>query len=217
MPIPMNEVEHVEVNMKGLITGGGSDAVRTNFVFHFRRTAVAIDPTKTAINTAFQTAISNVIDDALNVDWSATTNSIRYIDDALDAPVDFANASVGVITGDRLASFCTAFLLMRTSLRGQNYRGSKRLGPFSESDITHADGCDIFNAAAVTRLEAIATAILNGFTDATTNVWVPCVLSRELSVLASNPTIVQTADVTQVLVNQRVGTDTRRKAASIYG
>jgi len=216
MPIPMNEVEHVEINMKGIIVGGGSDSIRTNFVFHFRRTAVAVDPSKAAINAAFQSAISNVIDDALNVDWSATTNALRYIDDALDGPVDFANASVGVITGDRLASFCTGYLLMRTNLRGQNYRGSKRLGPFSESDVTHGDGCDIFNAAAVTRLEAIAAAILAGFSDATTNTWVPVVLSRELSVLATNPTIIQTADVTQVLVNQRVGTDTRRKASSIY-
>jgi len=216
MPIPMNQVLIAEVNMKGIIVGGGAGDVRTNFVFHFRRLATAVDPTKTALNAAFQTTISNVIDDALNVDWSATTNAIRWVNDALDGPLDFSNTSVGVITGDRLASYCTGYLLMRSSLRGGHYRGSKRLGPFSESDITHGDGCDIFNAAAVTRLEAIATAIGGGFTDATTNNWVPCILSRELSFLTENPTTVITADVVQILVNSRVGTDLRRKAPSLY-
>jgi len=216
MPIPMNEVLVTEVIMKGIISGGGAGEVRTNFVFHFRRLATAVDPSKAAIFNAFNTNIATPIAAALNEDWDATTTTVRYVNDALDGPIEFSSALTGLITGDRLSSFAAAYLLMRTSLRGREYRGSKHLGPFSESDVTHATGCDIFNAGAVTRLNTIATAIGNGFTDSTTNNWVPCILSRKLSFLTENPTTVTTSDVVQVLVNSRVGSEVRRKAASLY-
>lgn len=216
MPIPMNQVLVAEVNMKGIITGGGAGEIRTNFIFHFRRLAVAVDPTKTALNTAFQTSIATPIAAALNEDWEATINSVRWVNDALDGPVDFTSALVGAITGDRLSSFSSAFLLFRSALRGREYKGGKHLGPFSETDVTHATGCDVFNAAAITRLQTIATAIGGGFTDATSNNWVPCILSRKLSELTENPTTVTTSDVIQVLVNTRVGSEVRRKAPSLY-
>lgn len=216
MPIPLNQVTIVEVQMRGIITGGGAGEVRTNFVFNFRRTAVAVDPVKSSINTAFQGAISAPIAAALNEDWAATINALRYVNDALDAPTEFSNADEGAITGDRLASFSTAYLLMRTAVRGRRYRGSKHLGPFSETDVTHATGCDIFNAAAVTRLVTICTAIQAGFTDSTGNIWVPVILSRFLSQLTENPTTVITNDVIQTVPNKRVGTEVRRKAPSLY-
>lgn len=216
MPIPLNQVTIAEVQMRGLIDGGPGGSIKTNFVFHWRRTATAVDPTKTAIAAAFKTSISAPIAAALNVDWAATTNAVRYVNDALDAPIEFTNTDVGAITGDRLASFAAAYLLMRSAVRGRNYRGSKHLGPFSESDVTHATGCDIFNAGAITRLTTVCAAILAGFTDGTGNVWVPCVLSRSLSQLTLNPTTVITNDAIQVLPNHRVGSETRRKVKSIY-
>jgi len=216
MPIPMNEVLIAEVIMRGIISGGGSSTIRTNFVFHFRRLATAVDPSKAAIFNAFNTNVATPIAAALNEDWDAASTTVRYPNDALDGPIEFSSALTGLISGDRLSSFAAAYLLMRTSLRGREYRGSKHLGPFSESDVTHATGCDIWNAACVARLQTIATAIGAGFTDATTNNWVPVILSRKLSQLTENPTTVSTADVVQVLVNSRVGSEVRRKAASLY-
>jgi len=216
MPIPLNEVTIIEVQLRGLIDGGPGGSVKTNFVFHWRRTAVAVDPVKSSINTAFQGAISAPIAAALNVDWSATTNTVRYVNDALDAPLEFTNSDLGAITGDRLASFSAAYLLMRSSVRGRSYRGSKHLGPFSETDVTHATGCDIWNAATITRLTTICSAILAGFTDSTGNIWVPCILSRKFSQLEFNPTTVVTNDAIQVLPNHRVGSEVRRKVKSIY-
>lgn len=216
MPIPFNQVHVVEIQQRGIITGGGAGEVRTNFVWHFRRTATAVDPSKAAINTAFQASIGAAVVAALNEDWDATVNAVRYPNDALDAFIDFSVVASGAITGDRLASFSTGYILMRTAQRGRSYRGSKRLGPFSESDVTHGTGCDVFNAGALTRLANITTAILAGFTDSTGNVWVPCILSRNLSQLTNNPTTVITNDVINLAVNQRVGTDIRRKAPSLY-
>jgi hypothetical protein len=216
MPIPFNQVLVAEVQMRGIITGGGSGEVRTNFVFHFRRLATAVDPSKAALFNAFNTNIATPIAAALNEDWDATVTAVRYVNDALDAPIEFSSALTGLITGDRLASFSAAYLLMRTGVRGREYRGSKHLGPFSETDVTHATGCDIFNAGAVGRLVTICTAIGAGFTDTTTNNWVPCILSRKLSELTENPTTVVTNDVLQILPNKRVGSEVRRKAPSLY-
>jgi hypothetical protein len=216
MPIPANQQLVFEIQMRGIITGGGAGEVRTNFVFHFRRLGVAVDPIKGSINTAFQTTVATPIAAALNEDWAATVNSVRCVNDALDAPAEFSSILEGLITGDRLASFATGYLLMRTAVRGRSYRGSKHLGPFSEADVTHATGCDVFNAAALTRLTTICDAIGGGFTDATTNQWVPCILSRKNSELTENPTTVVTNDVIQVLPNHRVGSEVRRKAPSLY-
>lgn len=216
MPIPLNQVNIVEIQLRGLIDGGPAGSVRTNFVFNFRRTATAIDPVKSSINTAFHASISTPIAAALNVDWEARINAIRYPDDALDAPIEFANADVGAITGDRLTSFAAAYLLMRTAIRGRSYRGSKHLGPFSESDVTHATSCDIWNAGCITRLTTICAAIQAGFTDSTGNIWVPSILSRSKSQLVVNPTTVVANDVTQILPNTRVGSEIRRKVKSLY-
>lgn len=212
MPIPLNQVTVAEIVMRGLIAAGGSNAVRTNFVFHYRRLAVSVDPTKTALNTIFTTDIATPVAAALNVDWAASLHDIRWVNDATDAYASFTATEVGAITGDRLQTFVAAYLLMRTGLRGRNYRGSKHLGPMSESDI----GDDVFNAGCLTRLTTIATALGTTLTDSTGNQWKLTLLSRNLSQLKVNPTTVTTNDVTSILVRESVGTMRGRKVESVY-
>lgn len=215
MPIPLNQVRVAEVSLKGLIDAGGSNSVNTNFVFHFRRTAVSVNPTKAALNTIFQSAISAKVALALNAKWSASLNDIRWVNDAEDAYVSFSNTDVGAVTGDRLDTFTAAYLLFRTGLRGRNFRGSKHLAPMSESDVTTPDE-DIWNSGALTRLAAINTALLAGMTDSTGNNWVFTILARKLSTTRTNPTNVITNDVTSALVNKRTGSMIRRKVKSVY-
>jgi len=212
MPIPLNQVTVAEIVMRGLIAAGGSNAVRTNFVFHYRRLAVSVDPSKTALNTIFQTAVADVVAAALNVDWAASLHDIRWVNDATDAYASIAAAEVGAITGDRLQTFCSAYHLLRTGLRGRSFRGSKHWGPMSESDI----GDDVFNAGALTRLGNIATALAGTLTDSTGNQWKLTLLSKKLSQLATNPTTVVTNDVTQIITRESVGTMRGRKVESVY-
>jgi len=215
MPIPLNQVTTAEIVVRGLIASGGSNAVNTNFVFHYRRTAVAVNPTKIALHNAFQLGPMIPIAAALNVGWSAALNDIRWVNDAQDQYVSFANASVGAIAGDRLSTVAAVYLLFRTGLRGRAYRGSKHLGPFSESDVTAANE-DLLNAAAQVRILAINTALATPLVDATGNTWNFTLLSRSLSQLTLNPTTVTVNDITQLLFNKRVGTMRRRQAASVY-
>jgi len=82
----------------------------------------------------------------------------------------------------------------------------------SESDI----GDDVFNSGCLTRLTTIATALGTQLNDSTTNAWKLCVLSRNLSQIAVNPTTVVTNDVTQVLRRESIGIMRGRKVVSVY-
>ena len=109
----------------------------------------------------------------------------------------------------------TAFLYFKSVLRGRSYQGKKFLSPLSESDST-AGTADLFNAAAIVRLQAIANAHTAGFTDAGGNVWIPVVWSRFLSDMTVSPCVIVSSDVAQGLVNKRIGRFKRRQVSSVY-
>lgn len=215
MPIPLAQVLVAEVSYKGQIEAGGSNAINTNFIFHFKRSSTAVDPTKSALHSSFRDTIGAPIAAALNDDWAGRVFDIRWVNDAEDPYVSFASTQVGAITGDRLPSTQAAYLLHRTALRGRSFRGSKHLGPMSESDIA-ALLEDVWGTTTLTRLAAINTALITGFIDSTGNIWKYTLLSRKLSQISVNPTVVVTNEVTQGLVNKRAGTMLRRKVKSVY-
>jgi hypothetical protein len=212
MPIAPNLIRVAEIVMRGVIGAGGGDSVKTNFVFHYRRTAVAVNANKAALEGAFNTAIAVPIAAALNERWEASLHDVRWVDDAEDPYTSIAATELGLIVGDSLSSFEAAYLLTRTALRGRFYRGSKHFSPLSESDV----GDDVWNAGCLTRLNTIATAMATPLVDSTTNTWNLCVLSRTKSQLKFNPTTVVANDVTQVIVRSNIGTMNSRKIRSIY-
>jgi len=215
MPIPLNQVTVAEISVKGKMDSGGSDAINTNFLFHYRRTATAVDPDKTALKVIFKSTVLTVIAAALNQRWNASLIDIRWVNDATDPYLSITDATAGAITGDSLQSDDAAYLLHRTALRGRKYRGSKHLAPLSESDVTTPDE-DIWNSGCLTRLAAINTALLTTLTDTTTNAWKYTILSRTDSQLKVNPTTVVVNDVTSALVNKRIGRMKRRYVKSVY-
>jgi hypothetical protein len=215
MPIPAPQVGVTEVHMLGLVASGGSTNKIADFVFHFRRTTTVNPIVKTAVETAFQAAIAVPVCAALNSRFVQTSSTVRWVNDALDPPFPVTRAIAGGVAGDGQAMHMAAYLLMRTGLRGRSYRGSKHFFPLSEADST-APNSDIMNAASLVLWGAVAAALAAGFTDANANVWVPCILSRKLSKLVTNPTTVVTNDVTLVLINKRFGRMRRREVRSVY-
>jgi hypothetical protein len=215
MPIPATQITQVEIIANGIAAAGGSNNKKFEFVFAFRRTSNVNPLVKANIETAFQTAIMIPVTNALNNRYAQTFNTVRYLNDALDAPVPVARAVAGAIAGDGMPMHNAAYLLARTGLRGRSYKGGKHFGPLSEADTT-AGTEDILNAASLILWGLVATAWLAGFTDANGNVWAPCILSRTLSQLTANPTNVVTNDVTQILINKRVGRMRHREVQSVY-
>jgi len=215
MPIPSTSIDVVEVQMRGTVSAAGSSAKNIDSVFHFRRTATVLAVSKTQVETAFDASIGAAIIAALNNRYTQTQNTIRWVNDAVDQAVGVSRAGVGAIAGDSMPVSASAYLNMVTGLRGRSYKGGKHFGPMSESDTTGATS-DLFNAAALVRLNAVAAAILAGFTDAAGNVWVPSILSRKQSQMNVNPTSLIYNDVTLVSTNKRVGWMRHRRVASVY-
>jgi hypothetical protein len=216
MPIPPNQITVAEVVLRGVAGAGGSSAKNVNLVFHYRRTAVAVNPTKAALDVAFQAAVAVPLIAALNARFTQQATMIRWMNDAQDAYVGFGHAVVGGVAGDSMPDHEAAFLLQQTGLRGRSYRGGKHLGPMSEADTTGGTD-DIFNAAALARLATAAAAIAVQVVDVTPNNWNPTILSRVAPAQYKvNPTVVVVNDVIAVLINKRVGTMRGRRVASVY-
>lgn len=215
MPIPANQLVNVEIVCNGLIAAGGSGNTPTANIFHFRRTTTANPVNKGNIDAAFQAAIVVPLGAALNVRWLQTRNDVRFINDVNDAYVPFAHAVAGAVAGDSMDSIATAYILLKTGLRGKSYRGSKKLGPLSEADTTTPNE-DIFNAAAIARMATLITAMGTPILDANGNTWVLSVVSTKQSQLRINPTLVIATDVSTIALNKRISRLKKRQRKSVY-
>lgn len=205
----------IEIRLYGQIAAGGSNTKNTVNVFHYQQSVKGPSISKGNIDAIFQSTVVVPLAGGLNARWSQQRTNVRFLDDATDLGIDFSHATPGAIVGDSMATHLAVFLLLRTGLRGKNYRGSKHFGPLSESDTT-AGTDDILNTAAVTRWVNIASALFTVLVDASGNSWTPFVVSRKLSQLKVNPVSVVGANVVQIAVNKRVGRMKRREVKSVY-
>lgn len=212
MPISPSLVTNAEIIMMGNTGVGGSDAKNLAAVFHYKRTTNVNPISKTNLHTQFVAGPVAAILAALSVRYVQTSNTVRWIDDAMDLPTGFAQAGVGAIAGDSLPTNDAGFLLLRTAIKGRSYRGGKHLGPVAES---HTDK-DIFTVGALVLWNGIGTALLAPLVDSDGNTWKLQVLSRNLSQLLVNPTTVVATEVNQILVNKRIGDMRRRMVRSVY-
>lgn len=215
MPIPANQVTHVELKIFAHSVAGGSNVKNFVTTFHFRRTATALAVPKAAIDTAFQATIVTPILAALSLRYLQLFNTVRYLNDALDPPTQFVHANPGLVVGDSMPLQNYVYILMRSGVRGKSYRGHFDMGPVAESHTTTPND-DVLNAAALVLYGAVVTAVSGGFTDGTGNIWIPSIVSRKLSTLKTNPTTVIASDVAQIIINKRIGRLKRREVSSVY-
>jgi len=215
MPIPANQIRVAQIVVYGDIAAGGSSTKNTVTVLNYRRLAVAIAPSKANLDTAFQAGPATAMIAALNARWTQRRNTVRWVNDAEDAPVEFTHVNVGGVAGDAMTSNETAYLRYRTALKGRSNRGSNYFGPLSEADTT-AGASDVLNAAAVARFGTLVTALGTDLVAADGNIWRLCVYSRLLSQEKVNPTNIVFNDVTAIGLNTRIGDMKRRKVSSVY-
>lgn len=215
MSVPLTSINFIEVVMKGSASAEGSNPVNIINVFHFFRGNPSIAISKAHIESAFNGTYATSVLSVLNSSYTQGFTSIRYPQDVTDAAVEFVESGVGVITGDRFPTSLSAYILQRSTLRGRSFRGSKHFGPMSESDSTTGTG-DVFNAAALIRLNNLASVMILPFLDSDGNSWNPMVVSKKLSNFLVVPAIISAAFVVSALVNKRIGTMRRRKVKSVY-
>ena len=216
MPIPINQVTVAEVIIHGTMAAAGSSITPAINRFFYRRVAVAVTPTKAALNTIFQSTVVAPLLLAANVRYTPGYLTIRWVNDALDSPTAFNVAGVGNVATDGQPSDDACYMLLRTALRGKPYRGSKHFAGVNEIDTTG----DVLTGAGLVRWQAVQTAVAAALTDATPNTWNPTILSMgneaaPLSQLKANPTTVTVNDVTAVLLDLNVGTMRRRRSKTV--
>jgi hypothetical protein len=200
-----------ELNMFGSLGALGSNVKNVVNVFHYRLALIVLPPTKTALETAFNAGVGVNFLAAANVRFVQSQTTVRWIDDATDAPQSFARAGVGAIATDPLPTLDSVSMLLRTGKRGRNYRGSKHFAAVNEVDTTG----DVLTGAGLARWQTLQTSVFATIVDGLGNNWVPSVLSRSLSQLLVNPTTIIANDVTQVLLNKNIGTMRRRKVQTV--
>lgn len=199
----------------GHTTAGGSNSINTVQTLHYRRQAIVNPLSLSNFATACLAVIQAPILAALNNRWTWDRFFVRVLNDATDPGISVAVGLPGGVAGDGMTSVNAAFLYIKSALRGKSYRGGIHLGPLSEADTTGAP-VDLFNAAAIIRLNAVATALLTVVTDASPNSYRLEIVSRKYSKTTKNPTLVIANQATTVLLNTRVGRLKRREAKSVY-
>lgn len=213
MGIPNAAQTVVTIKIAGVMASAGGRAVNTLNVFHYRRSTTANALNKAQVSAIFQTAVVVPLALALNVRFTQVNNTVRIVNDAQDQEVAFGNAAVGAIASDSYDSRSAVYMGYQTGIRGKRFRGSKHFAPLSEVDTTG----DILTGAGLARWQTVQAACAASFTDAGGNTWIPVVLQGPpLSQLRTNPTTVQTADVTTVTLNKAIGSMKRRRAGSVY-
>lgn len=218
MPIPDVQKLTFEIIADGTILSEGAGVKNWNSVFHYKRTSGSPVLSKLAVALAFEAKVAASLQAALNHTWTCETVRVRCLEDITDPFLDHtipAGGWIGGVAGDRLPPDNTAFMLLKTDLRGRSYRAPKYWSPMSESDTT-AGTADLWNAAAMTRLTALATAISTTFTDSNTNVFSPQVVSRKLSSYVPVPANVFATPVSSVVVRLSIGRFKRRSPTSVY-
>jgi hypothetical protein len=215
--IPDAQCLDLELQIFGVIAGGGAKAVNTVNTLHYHRTAIINPLSEAAFVTAWHTACQAALLAALNNKWTWNFTKARCINDATDIGVEVAVNLPGLVAGDQMPDINAVFLYHQAPFRGKQFKGSTHWGPLSEADTTGATE-NILNAAAIARWTTVLTALKGPFTDASPNTWTLETLSRKKSKTDVNPTIVSATPVGSILLNKRIGRlrGRERREGSVY-
>ncbi len=217
MAIPDNQKLTAEVQIEGQIASEGASARPWLSIFHLRRANPTLPISKANLASAFITHYAVPLQALLNNTWTATTVRVRIMEDVTDPFIDTSilGGWVGGVAGDRLPPDNIAFFNVKTALRGGTFRGRKFWSPMSESDTT-AGTTDLWNAAALLRLGAVATSYATTITDADGNVWAPQVVSRTLSSNKPVPALIIATPIVSVAVRKSIGRFKKREPSRVY-
>jgi len=215
MPLAPNQLLTLELKIYGKLAAAGGNDLPCQNVFHYRRTSVGVNATKGAFLTRFVAAIMTPYLAAASDRYFPQQYSLRWIDDPTDREVFTSTAAQGAIATDSEPSHDAVSMLLRTNLRGANYRGSKHWGGVNESDTTG----DVLTGGGLALWVALRDALRLPLVDAIPLTWNLVVLSRSplLSNFTMSPALYTATDVSEVQLNKRIGSmERRRKAKSVF-
>jgi len=210
MPAPIGTNLEIVAIAHCLTTGGQLKAVVNSY--HYSATvAPGAPPPKGNIFTAWNSSIFAGIASKLSVDYVAVQTTIRFIDDASDAPTNCGPQNNGAAAVGHLDLATAVVFYLKTNLRGKEYRGFKHYGP-----ITPLDGSgDELSVAGYANWNPLTSNHTNSFSNGGWT-WVPVILSRKLSTLITNPTTVVATPITSARCNKTLGTMRHRREKTVF-
>jgi hypothetical protein len=201
--------QYVEIITYATLAASGGSTKASNNVWHFYRSAAVLGVVKSQIESAFQTAIMTPLLATLGTVYGQTGTSVRFFDDAMDAPIIFTETGVGGLGTARSPDFEAVTLRLRTGIRGKPFRGYKHFSGVVEASSLG----DALTTGALTAFGAVCTALMAGFTDASGNIWLPGIkTNKSPAQYRTNPTNVIFSPLVSATVNPLLTTMRRRRA-----
>lgn len=206
-------VQVVEIKVKGTAPTTGSGTKNLVNVFHYRLLSGPGTQQPTVdVGNRFIATVWSVIATALSVTYTGVETDARLIDDANNQDLLCNVPGNGAVAGTRLPMEDIVSILLRSSLRGRNFRGAKRFGPVANADFVN----DELTAGAIAgHWGAVGPAIAGTMLVNGLGTYGPVILSKSLSQLEINPTTIICADITGALLNKTIGSMRRRKEKTV--
>jgi hypothetical protein len=215
MPVPrppLTSIYHAQIKVKALLLSTGAIAKEVTTLFTYKRTSNVNTPSKTQLNTAFVAGPLAAFLAATNISYSNPTVSIRWLEDAEDPFVDFANVAAGAIATDRQPGFAAVYMALYSNSRALWAKSSKHFPGVNEIDTTQ----DLLTGAGLARWQTVQSAILANVTDAGPNIWQPCVVAgAPRSQTSFNPTTIVSNLVSSIVLHLSVGRMKKRQVKTV--
>lgn len=197
----------VEIKSYAQIQESPAVEKRATNVWHYSHPGFSNNPVDpNTIITVFQSNVLQPMCALLHVDYKVIETGVRYLDDTRNIETLSTTSFLGSKTGARLPAYASVCYQLKTTLRGRNWRGSKHITPIAEADTDD----DVVAAASVAAFKAWGNNLTAGLNCGAVTL-VPCILSRNLSQLLTNPVTIQAAPVASFLMNLTLGTLRKRR------
>jgi hypothetical protein len=201
----------VEISVQGSVVETGGTARNIFNVFHYYQNPnQPSPPSAVVVANAFIAGPWAGILALLSIGYVGVQTLARYLDVTTNA---FQNANApgnGAVALPRQPAQQAVVGFFRTAVRGKSFRGSKHFGPLATAQVTG----DEIAPASVAAWQAAITALVANIT-AGGQSYTPCVVSKTLSQLRTDPvTIIGAAKLTG-LTNKTIGTMRHRKEKTV--
>ena len=200
--------KNFEITVVGTYAALGGQAQNTFTPLAYRRTNFGAPFNATAVITAFHAQCKANWKLAVSANWSWVKTSIRCLNSPTELATEVTVGEVGAIAGDSLPGYACAVIHKGSSLRGRSFNGRCYIPGIGESSTTG----NALTAGAQALFDALATDLKTGITDAGGVNYVPAILSRKLSDLVIDPSVVVMTDTASTIARSVLGRLSSRKS-----
>lgn len=197
--MPLTDAQKIdfEIVVQGTLAALGGQAQQTITPLHYRRASFGSAYDAAQLLTAFHAAVQTQWLACCSVSWNWDLTKVRCLNSPTEAFVQSTVNLAGGIIGDMLPSYAAAVFHKASALRGRSYNGRMYLAGIPESGTTG----NALTAGQKILTDALATVLDGPVTTAAGITYNPTVLSRKLSNLVIDPSVIVATPV--VLVTSR--------------